>query len=350
MNTFNFFEAAFVPGMERAVEMEFRHRLGKDAKILTPSERTPGQIAFHYSGSPHHLLQLKTVGAVFWVMRFPIPRPRALLGHQYFTQLLERIAAVRAMSPKNSYQTVYLAAAGSESAVMQRLLEEIARETHLEPERDEGDLLVRVRRPADGSEGWEAAVRMSPRPISVRPWRVCDWKGALNAGVAYGMATYSQPNTDDFFLNLCCGSGSLMIERLLHSPARLAVGCDIDPEALACARENARAARLEQKMLLAPWDACALPLPAESVDVIVADLPFGHHVGSHSDNVTLYPALLQEAARVAKSNARCLMLTHEIRLMTALLEQDSPWIATQVIPLTLNGLHPRLYFLRKNTQ
>jgi tRNA G10 N-methylase Trm11 len=90
-----------------------------------------------------------------------------------------------------------------------------------------------------------------------------------------------------------------------------------------------------------------LPFPDHSIDTICADLPFGQLVGDHVTNRELYPRTLQEVARIATSNARFVLLTHEIRLMTQLLQQSDLWINKEQYPINLNGLHPRIYVLER---
>ncbi len=230
---------------------------------------------------------------------------------------------------------------------MQRLIDDIAQQTGLAVASDEGDLLIRLRRPLDGSEGWDVLVRMTPRPLSVRSWRVCDYKGALNAAAAHGLALLTQPRPEDVFLNIACGSGSILIERAGIMPVRLAIGCDTSPEALDCARANVAASGKSARIQLAPWDARSLPLADGSASVICSDLPFGHYIGTHQENVDLYPLILRESARVAGPDARCVFLTHEVRLMTALLETSADWSVQDMLTLTLNGLHPRVFILRR---
>ena len=118
-----------------------------------------------------------------------------------------------------------------------------------------------------------------------------------------------------------------------------------DRAALECARANVLASKQPGRIQLAPWDARALPLAGASVDVICADLPFGHDVGSHGENKELYPLLLKEAARVARPGARCVLLTHEIHLMEGLLENMPEWQVQDILQLSLAGLHPRIYIL-----
>jgi tRNA (guanine6-N2)-methyltransferase len=347
MGVESFFEAAVVDGLEPVAAQELNHRFGDQVSQFYPAGQYPGTLQFAYGGIPHNLLALKTVLSLFWVMRFRVPRPRALLGHQALQLLFERSDEIRRFWPKSAFKTVYLAAAGSESGVMERIAAELAGHNQLSVSHEEGDMLIRLRRPLDGSPGWEVALRMAPRPLSVRSWRVCDLKGALNAAVAQAMVQLTRPRADDIFLNLGCGSGTLLIERASSGPFRDVVGCDIDPAALECARANIGASRQPARIHLEAWDARSLPLPDACVDVVVSDLPFGHDVGSHKANLDLYPLLLKEAARVARPGARTAFLTHEIRLMTDLLENSPHWITNSTIQLSLSGLHPNIYLLER---
>jgi tRNA (guanine6-N2)-methyltransferase len=341
-----YYEASVTEGLEAVAYNEIVHRFGNQIKLRHPVDRWPGTLQFTFEGKAPKLMQLKTVLSLFLVQPFPVPRPRALLGHQHFTQLLAQIEAIRKLSAKNAYKTVYLAAAGSDSSVMSRFIEAVAQSTGLTVASDEGDLLIRLRHPLEGGEHWEALIRMTPRPLSTRSWRVCDLKGALNAAVAHAMVEFVKPTRADVFLNLACGSGTLLIEQASSYPAKISVGCDINEEALECARANVKASGLGAQIMLAPWDARALPLDTNSVDILCSDLPFGHYVGTHQENINLYPPLLREAARVAKPGAKAIFLTHEIRLMNTLIEDSDEWVIENVLTLTLNGLHPRIFILR----
>lgn len=293
------------------------------------------------------LLTLNTAIAAYLVQTYPIPRPKGLLGHQYFTQLLQQIQNVRALHPPNTFKTIYLSAAGSHSSIMQRIQDDLATHTGLQIASHEGDLLLRLR-PAPDGEGWQSLIRLTPRPFVTRFWRVCNFEGALNAAIARSMIELTQPAPHDTFLNLTCGSGSLLIERLLAAPAQRALGIDLDPLALTCARENLRAAgkRAASARLLRA-DAAQIPLPVGSVTALAADLPFGHLVGSHAQNLQLYPRLLHESARVAQNGARFALITHEVRLTENLLNGHPQWQIEGVWRVTQGGLHPRIFLLKK---
>lgn len=342
-----FYEASVIEGLEVVGLRELQHLLGSHLRMLHPPDMWPGVLQFQYTGDPRKFFQLKTILSVFFVQQFSISRPKAFLGHQNFQRLVEQIKAVQHLNPKENIQTFYLAAAGSDSSVMIRLKRELANAIGIPVSDDEGDLLLRLRRPLDGHAGWESLVRMSARPLSTRKWRVCDYEGALNATVAHAMALLTNPTPNDIYLNPACGSGTLLIERLSSAPVKEAIGCDIFSDALQCANKNIHASRYRSSIQVYPWDACYLPLPNQSVDVLSSDFPFGHLVGSHAENKILYPKLLKEAARVAKQNARFVLITHEIRMMKALLENSTEWTIDYVLPITLNGLHPRIYVLKR---
>lgn len=197
---------------------------------------------------------------------------------------------------------------------------------------------------------YELTARISPRPLGARAWRVCNLPGALNATVASVMAGLTEPRPDDIYLNLACGSGTLLIERAALGPAGHVLGCDVDPGILACARENVVAAGLDVE--LRPWDACAVPLPDAVASAIVADLPFGQLVGSHQANERLYPALLAEAARLARPGARFVAISQQVNLFERCLHDAAgAWAPERVlrldIPVTRGVLKPRVYVLRR---
>jgi 23S rRNA G2445 N2-methylase RlmL len=52
-----------------------------------------------------------------------------------------------------------------------------------------------------------------------------------------------------------------------------------------------------------------------SIDLIMADLPFGQLIGTHANNLTLYPAIIREAARLLSPRGRMVLVSHEIRLL-----------------------------------
>lgn len=342
-------EAEVVSGLGPFARDELRARFGK--RVFLHPETDPAAVRFRYLGQQgdlRALLQLQQVMAVYLVQHFPVPRPRALLGHQNLQRLLAQIETVRGLHPPAAFRTFRFSAAGQRSGVFTRLKDEIRGQTGLDYDDDEADLLLRVRPAAREGGGWEVLARLSPRPLSARAWRVCDLPGALNSTIARAMVALTRPEPRDRYLNLMCGSGTLLVERLLWGPVRQAAGCDTDVEALRCAGQNLAAAGVERAAQLIQGDAARLDLPAGSFDVLVADLPWGQLVGSHQQNLELYPQVFREAARLAAPQARLVLLSHEIRLMERLLADFGHlWALRQEIRVWQGGLHPRIYAFRR---
>lgn len=340
-------EAEVVTGLKDTAAAELVKKFGDSVQLLEKAKAE--EIPFGYDGDLPPLDSLNMTLAVYLVQHYAIPRPQALLGHQHFTQLVKLISTIRSMHPAGTFRTFRISAAGSESSVFQRIRDEIARATGLTYDEDEAHLLLRVRKADIHRDGWEVLLRLTPRPLSARDWRVCNLEGALNATIASAMIEMTAPRPDDRVFNLMCGSGTLLIERLRRAPAAVVGGCDTDLIALRCATDNLITARFAQEAELFEMDATRLDLPDACIDMICADLPWGQLVGSHEDNVYLYPKVLAEAGRIAAPGARAVFITHEIRLMEAVLRDCADvWALQQEVMVFQGGLHPRIYLLERH--
>ncbi|MEM7133057.1 MAG: methyltransferase domain-containing protein [Chloroflexota bacterium] len=355
-------EADVPDGLEELAHSEMRYVLGNRMRLSLPVEQLlgTGAIPFTYSGPLQALIQLQTVLTVYTVHYIDVARPTGLLGHHTFKALVHEMQTIQRMWPAGTFESFGISAAGSDSDVMLRLRDEFAEALGVTPLSHEMDLVMRLRRPRPKNgqtaaendntvSGWEAMLRLSPRPLSVRYWRVCDMEGALNAAVAHSMIKLTHPKPSDFFFNLMCGSGTLLVERLAYGDVRRVGGCDISAESRSCAEKNLAAAGIKPIVELHDWNATTLNLPDSTVDALVADLPFGFAVGSHVENVEVYPAVLAEAARVAKSGTRFVAITQEVRLMEQVVAESDAWELEEVLRIQLRGLHPRIFVMRRKS-
>jgi 23S rRNA G2445 N2-methylase RlmL len=336
-------EIEVVSGLKPWAEAELTDRFGR---AVRPRDKDkPEELFFRYQGeSLAPLLTLAKATNVYLLEHYAIPRPLALLGDQNFRRLLAQIETARALHPPGTFRTFRISAAGDNSPAFTRIKDAISDSTGLILHDEEADLVLRIRKSDWQHDGWDVLVRLTPRPLATRRWRVCDRPGALNAVIASAMIAMTDPHPADRFLNPLCGSGTLLIERLAAGPAQAAGGCDIDPEALRCAGQNLTAASHDADLF--PMDAAALDLPDACIDVLCADLPWGQLVGSHEDNQTLYPRVLAEAARITAPGGRAAFITHEIRLMERVLaEQADRWRIRDTVRVFQGGLHPRIYLL-----
>lgn len=339
---FQRYEVEYTPGLLDVVQNELQTVIPATT-VINVSENK-GILQLETTLDPAIFQELQTVQAVYGVLRFDVPRPKALLGHQNFHQLANAIDSVRDRQ-EHTFTSIALNAAGAGSSVMQRLMQQLSQHTHLRLAQDEGDLLLRLRRGV-GHKGWDALVRLTPRPLSTRDWRVADMEGALNGPVARAMNHLTNPTIGDHYLNAGCGSGTYLIERAAIMPFTRMIGLDNRAGALAAARANITASG-STGIELIQGDMRTTPFQDSQFDVIIVDLPFGNLVGDHTTNASLYPAFLQESRRLLQQNGRLVLLTHEVRLMERLLRDSHHWHVIRETIINLRGLHPRIYILEQ---
>lgn len=338
----NHFEAEVVIGLEDIAIDELR----TISDINTNSVRVTrdGFIRFTYEGLENRLLKLRSVIAIYAIYHFDIPRPKSILGHQNFTYL-SNVLNQRIEKWKTKPNTFGIGAAGSDSTVFQRIKHEISDAIGLDiADDDKGELFIRFV-PARDKSGWEILIRLTSHPLSARHWRHINIPGALNATVAFAMTQFANTESTHQILNLCSGTATILIEQA-HKPfdnPLLALDNDIDM--LKSAFINIEASSKDNiRQLLG--EAQQTPFQPNTFDMLYADLPFGHHIGSHNENEWLYPAILSESERIAKQSATFVMITHEITLFEQSL-QTSSWSITHSRQINLSGLHPTIFVLER---
>jgi 23S rRNA G2445 N2-methylase RlmL len=305
---------------------------------------------------PGALLEAGMVGAVYRELRFAVPRPKALLGDAAARRLAGAVVDVaRAAQP--GMRSFRLAAAGSDSAVFRRIADLIAATTSLREDRADGELLIRVRPYSEGGGGgWEVLLRLTPRPLSTRAWRVCNRPGGLNATVAVALNEMLGLDRDGAYLNLMCGSGTLLVERALAAPHGRLVGVDIDRQALECTATNLAAAGVAQAAELVAADIAdpaleqrllAMAGAAGGFTAIAADVPWGDAVGSHDANRGLHLSVSRVAMRLLAPGGRLGVVSHEIRLLKEVFERDGQWRVVSRRQVKHGGHNPVVLVLER---
>jgi len=330
------------------------------AERLVPAEppvAVPGRddaLAVRHTGPLRDVLELRTAVAAWIHLHFDVPRPKSLTSGDHLSRIVDAVYASLRVAGSSSFR---FEAAGADSVVFGRLAELLHQATGLQHRPDDGELVVKVRRGrrhGEADPGWDVLVRIGPRPLSARRWRVVDLPGAANATIAAAMSRLAGVRAEDRVLNLMCGSGTLLIERLLAGPAATAVGVDLDADVLTGAQENLQAAGLGRAARLSRGDAAdpvALRslLPDERFDVVLADPPWGGLLGNHADAPAVHAGLLAAAHAVAARGARLAVLTHEVTVMQHAVAAAADLWTPIGDPLRVyaKGHHPRIWLLRR---
>ncbi|WP_343048266.1 methyltransferase [Cellulomonas humilata] len=342
-------ELTFLPGLESAVADEAAEVLMLDG-APTPVPGREDALDVATWGPPADVLGLRTAVAAFLVLRFDVPRPKSLTSGDHLSRIVE---AMYTSLRTGSSSTFRFEAAGSDSTVFARLADLLAEATGLRYDEAQGELVLRVRRGVrpgpSGDPGWDVLVRLGSRPLSARRWRVTDFPGAVNATIAAAMVRLGEVREQDRVLNLMCGSGTLLVERLSAGPAAEAVGVDLSADALTASAENLGAAAHAGDARLLTAD-CTGPALVEAVgtgwDLLLADPPWGTLHGTHATNAEVHAGMLQAAYDAAAPGARFVVLTHEVKVMERCLrDADALWRIRSTTRVFAKGHHPRIYVL-----
>jgi tRNA (guanine6-N2)-methyltransferase len=324
-------------GLRAVVADELRERF--PAATVTGND-DPEALQVAWDGDPQRLAAMRTAGSVATLLDFNVVRPKALLGDENFRTIATCAAAV---ARSHEFHGLRLSAAGSSTPTMHRIAAEIAQAAHLPVEQENGDFLVRIRR---STAGWQLLLRLTPRPLSARPWRVVDYPVAANACIAAAMVRLARIRRGERILNVMCGSATIAIEAALaHPEAADIVAVDNNETALAAARTNAAAADVASRIEIIRGDATDLGNTLSNFDVAFADPPWSGD--SRAGLQKLYERTLAELARAIRSGGRVIWLSHQVEMSRNLLHNSEAFSAAEPVVVGQGGLHPWLWVLRR---
>jgi len=328
--------AASLPGLEDLLRVELERRLKGQVSFIGHARTS--ECHFRFSGSANALLSLRLCHVLYQQRHFKVIRPRTLLSPEHLITLAQDVSSVMAVRPADRYTGLRLDAAGANSPTMQRLGTQLGEKLGLPFRNDTGDLVITLR-PA--KSGWEVLYRVGNRPLGTRAWRQVNYLGSLSGTVAAALVELSSPSPHDAFLNLMCGSGTIMIERSKRAEARALVGVDNSPAALVAAQTNCAAAGLRGQLLLAKGDTTCLPFADMSFDKLCADLPWGESLGRREANSSLYELTFAEAHRLCRPKGKLVVLTQDQRALKTLGgDAVRGWQLVEERAFVQRGFHP----------
>lgn len=320
------------------------------------------------------LLQLRSVSNLY-IVEFG-EKLHPLYIHSHKSILGDMIGLVLALQPTKKFKTFKLRCAGSDSPEVQAIQTYISETFKLRtvtqavaPTTSAGagagtDLDIYIHKP---DALWEVGVRLTPRPLSVRDYKIEHIKGGINPTVAYAMNTFAfsyilsrtplQPlltstssldgdtQTNFSYLNICSGSATLLIEARLQF-AKLQesaksggaevsatstnghfLGFDIDKRTNSQAIHNIQNAGLIKDIQIKTADLLDKPdfgnkgevtgtnegkNETSKSDIIASDLPFGMQVGKGDDLDKLYKTFVEYTTEKLKEDGVLVVYTTEV--------------------------------------
>lgn len=333
--------ATVLPGLEDVLQDELQAKLG-DARLYGVER---GKVYFQSPLEAGRLKELRTADNLYRVLgRFwvgPHKLHLADLEREVYRCDLSRIVDGESLvrfkvnasrTGKHTYSRFEAAAAAANGIMRQssRYCNETGgtHETEFRLDIDQENALLSLRLT-------DATFRFRSKDRAFSP-------AALRPTVAHALVWLSRPRAHELFLDPCCGSGTIMEERMTY-PFLKMEGGDLSQAAVDISRENLGA---HKKVRLRRWDARQLPLDSGSVDKIVTNLPFGRQIAANENLLMLYIDMLLEMKRVLKNSGSMLCLTDaENQLMLA--ARQVHLYCRKERTLSLKGLHPGIFLLEK---
>lgn len=144
-------------------------------------------------------------------------------------------------------------------------------------------------------------------------------------------------------LDVCCGSGTFLIEREKFYPCASLTGVDISHHAIDIARQNAEAAGSKAKFIV---NDCLRFYADRPYDELIVNLPFGNRVGSHKDNIDLYEGILNRLPMWVRKGGVAIFYTMEYTLLKKLIREKPGLRLVTEVRTEAGGLTPTVFIVR----
>lgn len=218
----------------------------------------------------------------------------------------------------DSFKTFKISCAGSDSPEVRSIARYI-QDTYKIKENEEADLKIHIIKPENI---WEIGIQLTPRPLSVRDYKVANMSGAMDPTVAYAANSFCNLDTAHSYLNVFSGSATLLIEAAQCYPnlGKL-IGFDNNKKHLSLSIKNIKEAGLIKRVQVKEADIFDNP-DLGKFDVIVSDLPFGMSISKDEDLEKLYSAFIQYCEKSLNTEGRLVIYTSEYEIIESILPKS----------------------------
>lgn len=256
--------------------------------------------------------QLKSIARAYIVIQGEKYHPTFISNHK---SILGNMIDIIIKNNKKIFKTFKINCAGSNSPEVISISKYIQETYNLE-EREEADLKIHIIKPENI---WEIGIQITPRPLSVRDYKIVNMSGAMDPTIAYAVNSFCNLEKSTTYLNIFSGSATLLIEAGKSFPnlERL-VGFDKEKKHLSLSVQNIKKANLIKKIQIKEADIFNKP-DFGKFNAIVSDLPFGMTISKNEDLEKLYKTFVDYCEEKLESGGRLVIYTSKYELMESIL-------------------------------
>src|SRR3989344_2849967 len=182
--------------------------------------------------------KLRSVSRAYLVLQSNIYHPTYISNHKSILGNLIDIVV-----KYDNFKTFKISCAGADSSEVRSIAKYI-QDTYIIEESDEADLKIHIIKPEDI---WEIGIQITPRPLSVRDYKVVNMSGAMDPTIAYAVNSFCNLDSVHSYLNVFSGSATLLIEAAQCYPnLEKLMGFDNNKKHLSLSIKNIKKASLEK--------------------------------------------------------------------------------------------------------
>jgi len=301
---------SYIVGLKPVVLKELKQH---DFKIL---DETDDSVYVEFSDDMFSKIKhLRSVARAYVVIQSDKYHPTYLSNHKsVLGNLIDIILEVN----KKSFKSFRINCAGADSSEVRSIAKYIEETYELE-EKEEADLKIYIIKPEDT---WEIGIQITPRPLSVRDYKVVNMSGAMDPTIAHAVNSFCNLEEASSYLNVFSGSATLLIEAGQSYPnLENLIGFDNDKKHLSLSIQNIKKADLIKRVKVKEADIFYKP-DFGKFDAIASDLPFGMLISKNEDLENLYKTFVEYCEVKLEPRGRLVVYTSEYELIESILSKS----------------------------
>jgi 23S rRNA G2445 N2-methylase RlmL len=306
-----------------------------EIKPYTLVSESENAVYLEFTENTKAILSLKSITAAYLSKQDKKLNPIYINKHKSILgNLIEKVIA----SDRKKFKTFKLRCAGSDTKEIVEI-EKYIQDTYKLKKTDNADLEIYINKIKDI---WEISVRLSPRPLSVRDYKVSNIKGGLNPNIAYAINSFCDLHNIKSYLNIFSGGSTLLIEAANINPNIKFIGLDIDKKTNSLAIQNIKKAGLIKNIQIKTGDIFENP-DLGKFDAITANLPFGMQISKGEDLQKLYEQFVKYGEKSLNAKGKLIAYTTEDEILENILKKSKFEIIKKIDLKIYSSLNSYLY-------
>ncbi len=333
---------AFIPGLKNIVLKEIRQH--PNFCIIKEEKKF---IYLDFIQNFSQLKRLKSVLRAYIITQDFKYNPLYISKHK---SIVGNLVAMIKEDNKDQFKTFKIICAGSDSPEVYCIVEYI-QETYKLTKKEDADMKIHIIKTGDA---WEVGVQITPRPLSVRAYKIRNMEGAMDPTIAYAVNSLCELEKANSYLNIFSGSATLLIEAAqCYLNLKQLVGFDNNKENLSLSMQNIRKAGLIKKIRIKEGDIFDKPSLGK-FDVITSDLPFGMLISKYEDLENLYQCFIEYCEEALNQGGTLAIYTNKHEMLKKIILKSEfkifKKLELKLITSTNTYLYPQIFVckLKKN--